>query len=169
MDTAQNCDLMRIHRIMLALTMITALGACDTGEDQDAFENRAFSEPVGFTQTSESGAVELQDEDDWRVSPAYHGRILIEPAFPNPVPSGGSVMIPVRIRFADSVQGGLEIVTYDASEIPRRLDSIPNASEPGSYVFRFMPRVLGLRGLVRVFIIDTRGRLVSYGDLQASG
>ena len=160
---------MVIFRIALALTMITTLGACDTGEDQDTFENQAFSDPIGFTQTSASGTIESRDEDDWRVSPAYHGRIIIDPAFPNPVPSGESVAIPVRIRFAGSVQGNLELTTYDSNGLPRRLDSIPDANDTGSYVFRFMPRVLGLNGLIRVFIVDTRGRLVSYGDLQTNG
>ena len=156
-------------RIVLALTIIGGLGACDAGEDQDTFENEAFSDPVGFTQTAENGAVQSKDDDDWRISPVYSGRIVIDPAFPNPVPPGASVAIPVRIRLSNSVQGGLEVTSYDSNRIPRRLDSIPNASETGSYVFRFMPSVLGLKGLIRVFIVDTRGRLVSYGDIHING
>ncbi|MCY4233704.1 MAG: hypothetical protein OXE59_08210 [Bacteroidetes bacterium] len=152
-----------------ALTMILVLCACDSVEDQQAFEDQAFAEPSGFTQTDESGAIKAMDDDDWRVSPAYVGRIIIDPAFPNPVSSGGLISIPVRVRFSDSVQGGLQLTAYDLDGIPRRLDSILNANDPGSYVFRFMPRTLQLQGLVRVFIIDTQGRLVSYGDVQTSG
>ncbi len=144
-------------------------GACDSAEDQETFEDQAFAEPSRITKTDGSGTIESTDTDDWRVSPAYVGRIVIDPAFPNPVESGGSVAIPVRIRFSDSVQGGLQLTTYDSNGIPRRLDSIPNANDIGSYVFRFMPRTLQLQGLVRVFIVDTRGRLVSYGDLQTNG
>jgi len=144
-------------------------GACDSMEDQETFENQAFAVPSNFTHTNNSGVIESMDGDDWRVSPAYRGRIIIDPAFPNPVESGGSVSIPVRIRFSNSVQGGLQLTTYDSNGIPRRLDSIANANDTGSYVFRFMPRTLNLQGLVRVFIVDTRGRLVSYGDLQTNG
>jgi len=156
-------------QVMIMLTMILWLCACDSSEDQDTFENQAFLVPSGYTRTSHNGTVESIDEDDWRVSPAYVGRIIVDPAFPNPVPSGESVAIPVRIRFSDSVEGGLELTTYDSNGIPRRLDSLPNASDTGSYVFRFMPRVLVLQGLVRVYIVDTRGRLVSYGDLLTNG
>jgi len=149
--------------------MIIWLCACDTSEDQDTFENQAFLEPSEYTKTTDNGTVESIDEDDWRVSPAYAGRIIVDPGFPNPVPSGGSVSIPIRIRFSDSVEGGLELTTYDSDGLPRRLDTLPNANETGSYVFRFMPRVLELQGLVRVYIVDTRGRLVSYGDLLTNG
>ncbi len=156
-------------RTVLTLTMIWGLGACDAGEEQDTFEDEAFSDPSGFTQTGKNGSIQSRDDDDWRISPIYIGRVVIDPAFPNPAPPGGSVAIPVRIRLSDSVQGGLEVTGYDRNEIPRRLDSIPNASETGSYVFRFMPSVLGIKGLIRVFIVDTRGRLVSYGDIQIDG
>ncbi len=151
------------------LTMIWGLGACDAGEDQDAFENEAFSDPVGFTQTSENGEIQSIDDNDWRLSPVYSGRIVIDPAFPNPVSPGESVAIPVRIRLSNSVQGGLEATSYDTNGIPRRLDRIPNANETGSYVFRFMPSILGMKGLIRVFIVDTRGRMVSYGDIYVNG
>ena len=156
-------------RVVLALTMIAGIGACDTAEEQHTFENQAFTDPIGFTRTTESGKIESEDEDDWRISPASHGRIIIEPAFPNPVPSGASVTIPVRVRFSDSVRGGLEVTTYDSNGIPRRLDSIRDAGDTGAYVFKFSPRVLAFKGLIRVFIVDTRGRLVSYGDLQTNG
>lgn len=145
-----------------------ALGACDAAKDQDTFENQAFSEPQGFTQTSKGGGIQSRDDDDWRISPIYSERIIVDPAFPNPVPSGASVTIPIRIRLSDTVQGGLDVTSYDINGIPRKLDTILQANDPGSYVFRFSPHVLGLKGLVRVFILDTRGRLVSYGDLQIS-
>ncbi len=157
------------YRILLVLTLMIGLGACDSGIGQEEFENRAFSEPDGITRTSENGTVQSTDEDDWRISPAYLGRIVIDPAFPNPVPSGASVSVPVRIRISDSVLGGLEITSFDANGLPRRLDRISDAGDPGAYVFRFMPRVLGLTGLIRVFIVDPQGRLVSYGDLQTDG
>ena len=157
---------MILLRIGLAFAVIVGLGACDAAQEQNTFEDHAFSEPQGFTQTSEGGGIQSRDDDDWRISPIYRERVVIDPAFPNPVPSGASVTIPVRIRLSDSVQGGLEVTSYDTNRIPRRLDTILHANDPGSYVFRFSPHVLGLKGLIRVFILDTKGRLVSYGDLQ---
>ncbi len=156
----------RTVMLRFCCVLFLLLSACDTSEDQDEFENQAFSEPSGFTRTSVSGEIQSKDDDDWRVSPAYFGRVVIDPAFPNPAPSGETVAIPVRVRLSNSVQGGLEITSYDANGIPRRLDSIPDARDPGSYVFRFLPRTLGVTGLVRVFIVDTQGGLVSYGDIQ---
>lgn len=149
----------------LSCILLLLLLACDAGEDQDDFENQAFSEPRGYTQTNVSGEVQSKDDDDWRISPAYFGRVVVDPAFPNPAPSGETVAIPVRVRLTNSIQGGLEVTAYDTNGIPRRLDSIPNARDPGSYVLRFLPRALGVTGLVRVFIVDTQGGLVSYGDI----
>ncbi|NNF04187.1 MAG: hypothetical protein HKN17_06950, partial [Rhodothermales bacterium] len=48
----------------------------------------------------------------------------------------------------------------------RLLDEIPATSDPGAYVFRFSPVILARQGLVRVFVFDTLGELVTYGDLQ---
>jgi len=151
--------------LRLCFILLLLLLACDAGEDQDDFENQAFSEPDGFTRTNASGEIQSEDDDDWRISPAYFGRVVIDPAFPNPVPSGETVSISVRVRLSNSIQGGLEITAHDMNGIPRRMDSISNARDPGSYVLRFLPRSLGVTGLVRVFIVDTQGGLVSYGDI----
>jgi hypothetical protein len=91
--------------------------------------------------------------------------VLIDPAFPNPTAPSGSVSIPVSVREFNSIQGGLELVSYDENGISRRLDEIRDARDPGAYVFTFNPGLLGVQGLIRLFIVDTRGTLVSYGDL----
>ena len=80
--------------LRLCCILLLLLLACDAGEDQDDFENQAFSEPNGFTRTNASGEIQSEDDDDWRISPAYFGRVVIDPAFPNPVPSGETVSIP---------------------------------------------------------------------------
>ena len=91
--------------------------------------------------------------------------MLVDPAFPNPAPPGEFVTIPVQVREFNSVQGGLELVSNDQNGIPRRLDEIRDARDPGAYIFQFNPALLGVSGLIRVFIVDSRGGLVSYGDL----
>lgn len=150
---------------LLVVLAALAWAGCDTAEQQNEFEDEAFSLPSGFTRTDENGEIVSEDTDDWRTSPVYITRVLIDPAFPNPVPPGEFVTIPVQVREFDSVQGGLELVSFGENRIPRRLDDIRDASDPGAYIFKFNPALLGVSGLVRVFIVDSRGGLVSYGDL----
>ena len=149
----------------LVVLAVLAWAGCDTAEQQNQFEDDAFSTPSGFTRTDENGDIVSEDTDDWRTSPVYSTRVLIDPAFPNPVSPGELVTIPVQVREFDSVQGGLELVSFDENRIPRRLGDIRDASDPGAHVFKFNPALLGVAGLVRVFIVDSRGGLVSYGDL----
>ena len=152
---------MRCFFLVYCLILI----GCDNAENQDMFEDEAFADPSGFTRTNEYGEVVSEDVDDWRTSPAYLTRIDIAPAFPNPVPVGEFVSIPIKVRDFNAIRGGLDLVYFDENRIARRLDEIRNASNPGAYVFIFNPAVLGVGGLLRVFIVDSGGGLVSYGDL----
>ena len=149
----------------VVLLASVAWTGCDTAGQQNDFEDEAFSPPSGFTRTDKNGEILSEDTDDWRTSPVYSTRVLIDPAFPNPVPPGEFVTVPIQVREFNSVQGRLELVSFDENGIPRRLDDIRDASDPGAYIFTFNPVLLGVPGLVRVFIVDNRGGLVSYGDL----
>ncbi len=146
--------------------LILAWASCDTQDLQRDFEAQAFAVPMGFTHTSVTGETISADVDDWRTSPAYQSLIEIDPAFPNPPGDVALVSIPVRVREFNAVHGGLDLVTFDVNRIARRLDAIRSARDPGAYVFRFSPPALGQSGLVRVFVVDPLGELVSYGDLQ---
>ncbi len=150
--------------LLVVLTLLVG-GGCDTAEQQNDFEGEAFSTPSGFTRTDKNGEILSEDTDDWRTAPVYLSRVFIDPAFPNPSTPGDFVNIPVSVREFNTIQGGLEVVSFDENGIPRRLDEIRDARDPGAYVFTFNPGLLGVRGLVRVYILDTRGNLVSYGDL----
>lgn len=152
---------------VLLLLVIVQLAACDnTAEEEAAFQDAAFRMPSGFTATSEGGNVLSDDPDDWRIAPSYFERLVIDPAFPNPVSAGMSVAVPIRVRLSDTVQGGFDLVSYDSNRIPRLLDRVEDARSPGAYVLRFMPDVLGVTGLMRVYILDTAGGLISYGDIM---
>lgn len=150
--------------VPIVLAFLVWVG-CDTQEQQNEFEDDAFSIPSGFTRTDEGGQILSEDTDDWRTAPVYLTRVLIDPAFPNPVPPGGFVTIPISVREFNAVQGGLELVSFDANMLPRRLDFVAEASNPGAYILAFNPALLGVQGLVRVYILDIRGNLVSYGDV----
>ncbi|MDE2834111.1 MAG: hypothetical protein OXM02_06280 [Bacteroidota bacterium] len=152
---------------LLLLVVAPQIVACDTAvEEEQAFQDAAFLAPSGFTATSDRGDVLSDDPDDWRISPAYFERLVIDPAFPNPASAGTNVALPIRVRISDTVQGGLELVSYDSNRIPRLLDRVADARSPGAYVLRFMPQVLGVTGLVRIYVLDNAGGLISYGDIM---
>ena len=121
--------------------------------------------PAGFVKTDTAGRIIEEDKDDWRVAPVYGGKVRFDPAYPNPV-SIDFVTIPVTILEFNSIQGGLALRARDASGNLRTLDDILDAGDPGAYVFRFSPALLNRTGLVRIFIFDRLGELVSYGDLM---
>lgn len=125
----------------------------------------ASETPNGFARTDSQGTILDDDEDDWRVAPIYGGKVRVDPAYPNPA-TIDFVTIPVTVLEFNSVQGGLSIRGRDASGTLRTLDDILDATDPGAYIFRFSPALLARSGLVRLFIFDRLGELVSYGDLM---
>ena len=156
-----------LHVILVLLLAGSFMSGCDSQQQQDEFAREASSTPEGFARTDNTGRILDDDENDWRVSPIYGGKVRFDPAYPNPV-AGEFVTIPVTILEFNSIQGGLTLRAYDSST-PRNLrtlDDILDASDPGAYIFRFSPTLLNRTGLVRMFIFDRLGELVSYGDLM---
>jgi len=147
------------------LAFFVVLG-CDSQELQSEFEAQAFSTAEGFTRTTSSGETVSVDPDDWRTAPAYRTDIEVDPAFPNPAGIREVVTVPILVRGSNAVQGGLDLVFFDTDRLARRLDNIRSARSAGAYVLRFNASSIGQTGLVRVFILDPLGDLVSYGDIQ---
>lgn len=141
------------------------LGACDSQERQNDFVDEASLPPARFAHTNAFGDIIDDDKDDWRTAPAYGGKVGFDPAFPNPTASG-LVTLPVQILEFNGVQGGLVLRGRDGSGNFVTLGDLVNTVNPGSYVFRFNPALLGRTGLIRVFVFDRLGELVSYGDIQ---
>jgi len=139
--------------------------ACDSQGQQNDFEKEADLPPKGFTTTDENGQVVTEDKDDWRTSPFFLGKILVEPAFPNPT-NGEVVNVTFNVLEFDAVGNRMVLRGRDPNGRLSLLDEIENASEPGAHTFRFAPGLLGQKGLHRLFIFDTVGDLVSYGDLM---
>ncbi|MBO6577119.1 MAG: hypothetical protein JJ896_14875 [Rhodothermales bacterium] len=152
-------------RALVAAILLVSLSACDTQKAINQFEEEAALPPAGITRTDRDGVVESWDDDDWRTSPAFFGKVRVDPAYPNPVPSG-VVTVPVSVLEFNAVQGGLVLRARDSTGRLSLVDEIRDASDPGGYIFQFAPAILARSGLVRVFVLDRVGNLVSYGDLE---
>lgn len=149
---------------------ILAAAGCDTQGAQKDFIDEAGQPPRGITRILDNaygGTICSEDADDWRTSPVYSGIILIErPASPNPVGGSSLVTITIRVLQFDRVLGSLVVRSFGNANTLIVLDTIIDASSPGEYVFQFSPSLLTENGLHRLFIFDSIGELVSYGDIE---
>jgi hypothetical protein len=141
------------------------LARCDTADLQKDFLDEAQAVPSGFTQTDQNGGVVSLDDDDWRTSPLFLGRVAVEPAYPNPV-SGGLATVPFRILQFNEVSGGVYVRSFDADGDLIPLGEAVETSGPGLYTITINPAQLGTTELHRLFVTDVFGDLISYGDLD---
>ena len=58
----------RLRCTFLVVLALLLAGGCDTAEQQNDFEDEAFSTPSGFTRTDENGQILSEDKDDWRTA-----------------------------------------------------------------------------------------------------
>ena len=154
--------------ILIAAVLLVLSTGCDSQQQQDEFVASASRSPEGFVRTDETGAIIDEDEDDWRTAPVFLGKIRFDPPYPNPI-SGDFLTLPVTVLEFDAIQGGLVLRARDASGQLRLLDEVTDASSPGAYIFRFSPVILARTGLVRIFVFDRLGELITYGDVQING
>jgi len=154
-----------LRLVFLTLSAVVILTGCDTQQQQDDFVRDASGTASGFARTDDTGRIIEDDKDDWRIAPVYGGKVRLDPAYPNPA-TIDFVTVPVTILEFNSIQGGLALRARDASGTLRTLDDILDAGDPGAYIFRFTPALLARTGLVRLYVFDRLGELVSYGDLM---
>jgi hypothetical protein len=143
------------------------VGACDSQGQQNEFVDDAELPPSGDTTTDILGEVLTEDRDDWRTSPIYAGKIRVDPVYPNPS-AGQFVTIPVSVLEFGGGQGGVVLRAEDNQGSLRLIDELLDAQQPGAYILRFSPSALGRTGLIRLFIFDRLGELISYGDLKVN-
>lgn len=155
---------MRPKTLSWILVAALVVPGCDSQQDMEEFVAAATREPSGYTRTDRLGSVVSEDADDWRTAPIFIGKVRVDPAWPNPT-TGTVVTVPVSVLEFEAVRSGLVLRTRDASGRLSILDEIPDATSPGAYVFQFTPALIGRTGLVRLFVLDRYGELVSYGDL----
>lgn len=163
-------------RWLLPGVVLLALGllSCDTFNEQNQFADRAWEEPpAGFSRTDEDGEVLSTDEDDWRTAPLYRGAIRFDPAYPNPTRGERRVTVPFATTDFNSISGGLILRAFDNDGNFVALDEVREAGQTGFHTFSFPATLLStsgdltsIQGLHRLFVLDGRGELVTYGDLM---
>lgn len=149
---------------MLAVGLLLAVG-CDTQNLQRDFAEEAALPPRGFTETLDGRTFVSEDPDDWRTAPVYAGVVRVDPAYPNPA-TGGTVTINLSVTVSNAVRSPLVLRANDPAGRFLRLDEVRNVGSPGFYAFTFNPAMLGQSRLVRLYVFDGAGEIVSYGDLQ---
>ena len=160
-----------VSAVLLALS----LAACDgvAVEEQRAFEDRAFAlAPSGVTRTDADGVVLDEDADDWRIGPAFRGFVqTLQVPYPNPLPFRATAVY--QLNVVVGVPGGLALYRLNADGrltlVGRPCeDAVASAictiAVQGSEV-----SPIGETDLVRLVLLDGRGGVVSYGDVQPTG
>ena len=150
---------------IIAFFCLVALTSCDTADLQKDFLADARQPPSEITVTNTGGAILSVDEDDWRTAPLFIGKVIVEPAYPNPV-TNGLVTLPFRILQFDDVRGGLFARAFNGSDDLITLGESLDTASPGVYTITIIPAVLNTVGLHRIFLQDFLGEIVSYGDIQ---
>lgn len=163
-----------IVRGILILVLAIGLSGCSQNDAQKKFEEEAFSQPSGITQTDVQGKVISEDSNDWRIAPMFKGYVEVEsPAFPNPVGSGQSLEIHLNITGIESVSG-LEVMVRDENDNWRSIYLDSQSSLPsGLYTFRLDPagftytnNYQNAVGLHRIYLFDLNNNLITYGDVR---
>lgn len=169
-----------LRLLLVALPLVVL--ACDSGtaDGQRLFADDALLSPVaGITRTDASATVLSRDSSDWRIGPAYLTRVrFLELPSPNPVASGAAISFLID---TEGVPGGLELVAVqrrgDLVDFVEILDPgarRDDATVSGFYSFSVSASQIavaggsGVGGLTRVVLLDGRGGVVSYGDVQVN-
>ena len=153
----------------LAVSISLTLAACDSLDAQADYRADAAAAPAGFTRTVDGITLIEDDPDDWRTAPraVTSGFRVSVRAFPNPADPQDAVNIGVSLT--GELPGGLRLVGRTTSGRLIELDEQPEASQPGTYFFQFVPAVLlegASGGLRRVILFERQtSEPVTYGDV----
>ncbi|MBX2821310.1 MAG: hypothetical protein KTR29_16565 [Rhodothermaceae bacterium] len=162
-----------ILRVLVLCGLILSGSGCDNQAAQEDFIDEASALPEGITKILDADFVNAddgicsEDPDDWRVSPVYAGVVFVDrPAFPNPATGASQGTIVIRVLQPNRVQGGFILTAFGNGSVPIELARIPDASLDNFYDIRFSPSLLSINGLHRLFLFDSLGELITYGDLE---
>ena len=158
---------------LLLVGFLLVLVGCDNQAAQEDFIDEASAIPEGITKILDTDFVNgddgicSEDPDDWRISPVYAGVVFVDrPAFPNPASGASQGTIVIRVLQPNRVQGGFILTAFGSGNVPIELARIPDATLDNFYDIRFSPSLLSVNGLHRLFLFDSLGELITYGDLE---
>jgi len=149
--------------------------SCSSNDAQQKFEEEAYSEPSGFTQTDVQGKIinNNDDADDWRISPFYQSLINIEPAYPNPVTAGDNVYIDIYVKGEEIVSeiqffyfNEQHRTVYIPTSIPSNLNGYYQVRIDSGTFTSLNNTPQNAVGLHRLFISDGNNNLITYGDIK---
>lgn len=159
---------------ILCTLLCLFLAGCGQSDDQREFENRAFSEPQGVTQTSASGKVnpDYEDPDDWNISPMYEALVTVEPAFPNPVDANSIITLQINLQVPDAVNQmnfwSFRFPTPPYTPVAQPLD--PSIIQTFNTISISASSITGgvgsASGLYRLLVLDGRDNVITYGDVR---
>ena len=144
-------------RFLVVLALLTIAAGCDsaTGQEQQLFDTTAQLEPSdGITP------------DDWRIGPAFGGRVSVTPPSPNPAPRTETDV--TLVLSGDDRTGGLDLYRRTASGSLQLVQSRGGGAGASFYTFLFSPGDVATSPepeSVRLVVLDRSQRAVTYGDL----
>lgn len=159
--------------IYLSAVYILLLAGCGKSSDQKEFEEQAYSDPSGITQTSpDANEQPIQiDPDDWRISPMYQGLVQFETLpHPNPVVRNSQIGFDLNINYTESLPG-LFIYIYDPFDDRLQQEILANPDPVPIGLENIMLDTSGFPqnspdNLYRIIIFDGRQNIISYGDIE---
>ncbi len=161
---------MNLSRLILLLPVFLVMLSCTNNDAQSEFEQKAYSQPEGITQTDQNGnVVGDEDPDDWRTSPFYAGLAEIEPSFPNPLLYSETASLEVFLN-GTPFTSILELGYFDFQDRWTQIDLEQDISEFSVSSLTIDPQFFGsnvslARGTYRLIVFDGNQRVITYGDI----
>lgn len=163
-----------VFKFLLPLLVLLSFSACSQSDDQREFEEEAFADPDGFTETTDNGSVVegREDPDDWRVAPFYQGLIDVIPPYPNPVLTNDRVTLELSVTGIDGVDGVRVHVFYNSINLsPALYQEFQRPLPPGLVNISLNPLDIAEvredpQGIYRIIVLDPQGNVITYGDIQ---
>lgn len=159
-----------LHITLFLVSNLLILSGCNQNSDQRDFEEQAFSEPSGITETDQNGRViGSTDPDDWRIAPFFQGDIeLIFPPSPNPVLSNDDLRIEIQVNFLERISG-IYVRVFRLSSF-YQIDDRPQVST-GITPFTIPAKIIAggnsnPQGIYRIIIQDENENVITYGDVE---
>jgi hypothetical protein len=162
----------KFFSVFIYLCFILVLAGCTRNDAQREFEKQAYRLPENFTETTNQGAVQNFDQDDWRTSPLFQGLVEIVPPYPNPANTSQAIQFEVNVTGVNSLNGLIVMTRFDDNSFRTMYQDFESLPQ-GLTTFQISPiefaefgNVEGARGLNRVFIFSGNQQMISYGDIM---